>query len=361
MNRRRVDKNLVQRGDIYYYCKGDDETPLGRFPSEAKAIEAKALFEAQHSFLGRASFQWRANDCWCDYIDEREKQMNGLIPYRRQISELTFKEMKDVWRLHLARYFGSKKLAEIDDVLWNKCVKRVEVKDPSNLRKVLGTFLRWCKSEGRMRVLPELKLEQRKRRKRKVLTEDQIKAILSNSEGSLLLFVSMYLFMGVRWSEQLRLNWKNVNLVEGWILIDEETSRTRRGREIPLNGFVRSLLAERLKEHQATIKPGMWVYPNRGNPKEHMVMTGPMKAWHTMLEKAGLADLDIRPHDLRATFEHFMHLNTAFTDTQREKMAGASIDVQKRIYLTGFQARHLRGLEEVVTFEGIENVLTKKI
>ena len=152
-----------------------------------------------------------------------------------------------------------------------------------------------------------------------------------------------------------------MNLQEGYILIDEETSRTRRGREIPLNGFVRELLLLRLKLQQVTSKTCIWVYPKRGKPKEHMVMTGPMKAWHTMLKNAGLADLDIRPHDLRATFEHFMHLNAAFTDTQREKMAGASIDVQKRIYLTGFQARHLRGLEEVVAFEGLEDVMERAI
>jgi hypothetical protein len=42
-------------------------------------------------------------------------------------------------------------------------------------------------------------------------------------------------------------------------------------------------------------------------------------------------------------------------------MAGASMDVQKRIYLNGYTADDLRGLEEVVSIESVNQVMKDKI
>jgi hypothetical protein len=79
-----------------------------------------------------------------------------------------------------------------------------------------------------------------------------------------------------------------------------------------------------------------------------------------MIRNAGLVDAGLEPHDLRATYEHYANKRTDFTDTQREKMAGASIQTQRRIYLHGFQAEDLRGLENVVQFDGLESIMSEK-
>jgi hypothetical protein len=63
-------------------------------------------------------------------------------------------------------------------------------------------------------------------------------------------------------------------------------------------------------------------------------------------------------HDLRATHQYYTHKRIDFTDTQREKFSGSSIDVQKRHYVS-FEADDLRGLETVVQFAGLDGLLSK--
>lgn len=350
--RLKIQDNLFKVGHSYYYIKGKFEQSLGKFKNDQAACDYKKLFESQLDIVGRSAFRWKAKDAWLDYFAERKKE---------DLSQATIIEMQSIWLKHLAKHFGGKRLSDIDDVMWNRVVKKFRIKDPTNPKKVLKTFLTWCQSTGKVRFVPNLEVPTQTRRKRKVLNENQIKAILSNSHDSLLLFVAMYLFMGVRWSEQLRMRWDNINLKDGFLLIEKSTSRTRKERETPINAFVLQLLLKRLDHQISNDICSPFVFPKRGRPDEHMVMTGPMKAWDTMLKKSGLEDSGILPHDLRATYEHFMHLDTGFTDTQREKMVGASVDIQRRIYLTGMRAKHLKGLEEVVQFEGLEKVVADKL
>lgn len=348
----KVAPNLFKVSKVYYYRRGNFEQRLGEFKNDEAAIKYKALFESSLDSVGRSAFQWKGKDAWREYITEREK--SGL-------SEASIIEMKSIWLRHLVKHFGTKRLVDIDDVYWNMITKRLRVKDPTNAKKVLKTFLKWCQKTGKIRFVPMLEITRPERRVRKVLTQEKICKVLEHSKGNLLLFVSMYVFMGIRWSEQLRMRWENVNLENGFLFIEKSTSRTRKEREIPINPFVLELLKRRKEEQETAAVETPFLFPKRGNPEAHMTMTGPVNPWHTMLERAELAGLDLRPHDLRATYEHFLHLDAKFTDTQREKMVGAKIDIQRRVYVTGFRAQHLSGLEDVVQFEGLEKVLANKL
>lgn len=357
----KIAPNLFKQGKSYIYRRGDFEQSLGKFPSDAKAIQAKEVFELLRNRLGAEAFEWRTKDLFGSYLKERESETRGEISGRRVLSRRTVQEIRLIWEKHLRPFFANRKIADIDAVLWNEYCRRSELADLTNHRKVMRTFLAWCEQNGKLRYIPNLKIPSIIRRKRRTLTPNEIKAVLSHSQGSLLVFVSLYLFMGVRRSEQIRAKWENVDFDQMAFIIPDDTTRTRKGRVIPMNRFVASLLAQ----HKANqVEHGIvtpWVFPKSGKPSQHATEDMPNKAWSTMIRNAGLEDTDIEPHDLRATFEHYANKRADFTDTQREKMAGASIQTQRRIYLHGFQAEDLRGLEEVVRFEGLDQTVEAKL
>jgi len=356
-----TEPNLVRyENGSYGYRRGDFEESLGSFPSEKLAIEYKRHFEAMKDQVGIRAFKYKVKDVWPMYLEEREKEASIPRKGRRLLSKRTLTETKDLYQRHLRPFFAPRKLSEIDDVLWARFVRECEVDDMTNLRKVFGHFCRWAKSSGMMRVLPEFKIPQVQRRERKLISKDQLKAIVSHSDGTLLLFVSMYLFMGIRRGEQMQIRWESISFEGRSLEIRAETSRTRTRRNVPINNYVYDLLVARRKAQvDAGLKTG-WVFPKRNNPSEPMSESGINKSWATMIKSAGLMGLDIKPHDLRATYEHYAHLRNDFTDTQREKMAGASIEVQRQIYLNAFGANELRGLEEVVQVEGLGQIITQK-
>lgn len=357
----KIERHLFRVGEAYYYRKGRIEESLGRFPNDKKAIEAKQLFETLKSRIGSEAFEWKVKHLWPDYMKERHEQLLGTIKGRKKISEATYIEIRDIWEKHLKKFFANVRLSEIDAVKWNEYCRKAKVADLTNHRKVFGFFLRWCEQNGKMKFIPTMKIPPVERRKRKTLTPSQINLVLEHSKDSLLLFVAQYLFMGMRRSEQMKLAWKHVNLKERWILIADETTRTRSGRVIPMNSFVHALLTHRMIEQRNEGLDTPWVFPKAGRPDEHATEEAPSKAWHKMLKNAGLGASGIEPHDLRATFEHYANKRSDFTDTQREKMAGASIQTQRKIYLQGFQADDLRGLEEVVIVEGLERIIQSKL
>ncbi len=357
----KVEDNLFKVGDSYVYRRGDFEQSFGRLPNKSKAIEAKEILEAQRGRLGGQAFKWKVKHVFPEYMLERKNEMLGKIAGRRIISPRTYQEIQSIWEKHLRSFFANKRLSDIDSVLWSEYCRKSKLADLSNHRKVLRTFLAWCEQQGKIKYIPTLKIPHVVRRKRKTLSQDEIKLILSHSKGSLLIFVSLYLFMGVRRTEQIKAKWENVDFNNMAFVITDDTTRTRTGRVIPLNRFVASLLAHHKNDQieRGIITP--WVFPKAGKPNEHATQDMPNTAWKTMLENAGLSDSGIEPHDLRATYEHYASKRLEYTDTQREKMAGASMQTQRRIYLRGYQADDLRGLEESVKFDGLDQALEAKL
>ncbi len=356
----KVADNLFKIGEVYYYRRGSIERRLGTFPSVSKAQEYQRTFETMRDHLGPSAFKHRVKDLWVKYEEERVEQSEVPRKGRRQLSPRTIINMQQLWEAHLRPFFGNKKLAQVDDVLWNDFTAKTKLNDLSQARSVFGHFCRWAKKKGYMRSRPELEIPVHDRRARRKLTEDQVRAIFSHAHGAILVFISLYLFMGVRRNEQVQIAWANVDFKARKLAIPASTSRTRKGREIPINSFVFNVLATWRHEQLGAGLKTPWVFPMRGKPTNHRTDSSLQGPWKTVLKHAKLDDIDVTPHDLRATFEHYAHLRPEFTDTQREKMAGASIEVQKRTYVNSFGANELRGLEEVVQIEGIGEILDAK-
>lgn len=352
------EKNLFRQGASYYFRKGDFERSLGTFPSEKVAIAYKRVFEQKLDGIGAQAYKFKAKDVWPDYEQSRQKLVDEPGRGRESLSKRTAYEMKSIWQNHLEGFFGPKKLADIDTPLWNKYVEQSEIGDLTNHRKVLGTFLRWCVDQGYTRQIPLMKVPKIERRVRPIMPPETIKKVLAASDGPLLLFVSIYLFMGVRWGEIIQIRWDSINFESNTMTIRKETSKTRKARSLPINSFVQDLLMATRADQKTKKVDSPWVFPKAGKPQEHRYPTSIYLSWKRMTKRVGLKGFT--PHDLRATYEYFANKRSDFTDSQREAMAGAAIEVQRKHYVT-FEADDVRGLEQVVTFSGLEKVIESKL
>lgn len=359
------DSELCILGDTYYY-RGTPPGQKRRVEKSLKikigatqksVIEAKREFLERFAVIGDAKGDKKFRSLAKIYIAEREKEAENP----EFLSQSTLNETRGLMTNHLIPYFGRYDVNEIGQIEFKAYCELGKIKKLNvvNHRKVLSHFLKWCVHNKHLRSHPKIEIPKsarKKRRERVALSDDQVKALVAASEGKILLYVLMYLFMGMRNMEICALRWDEVNLEKGELFVNPKNNRRRKARQIPINSHVLKLLQERRKE-----VTGEWVFPARiraakcpyWNPKG-----GVRKSWAKALATAGITER-ITPHDMRATFETWMHINPNFTDTQKEKMAGAKIDVQKDLYVK-MQARQLKGLEESVAVDGVGEILNAK-
>lgn len=345
---------------ICYFKRGKLEFSL-HTKDEEEGLEALKLEIAKIDSTGILAKRIRMKTAAEEYLNERYQQTLGLIEGRKVLRVGTHTEDKQILGDHLIPYFGNVKLADINEVKWKRYCKQQTVSDLTNHRKVFTCFLKWCKSEGYLRALPDVTdIPHHVRRKRRVLRPHEIVTWLTHCNGRLLLKVAIELFMGVRIGEITELEWDRIDLIHESILLRDEDVKTGQGREVPINKFVFLLL---IKERQAQIEAGIktkWVFYNENDPSRHTHKTAQNRAWKKALKASGWPAGYITTHDLRATYEKFSNTSKDHTDMQKDKMAGASQDVQKRIYVS-MTADDLRGLEEVVRVPGLDQVLIGKI
>jgi integrase len=359
------DEIFLQDGETYYY-RG---TPIGlkkrieRSLGVKKGAAQKDVLQAKKNLIeslgksgtagGKNSFNVLAKLYEADRIDEAKDP--------KILSPRTLSETKLYVNKYFIPYFGTKRVNEMEQSDFTDYCRKYRKLNLVNHRKVLNHFMgKWCVQNGYLKYKIEFeipKFAHKKRRGREVLTPDEIRSILAINDDTTLLYIVLYLLHGMRNMEICKLRWVDVDWEKNGAYINPESNRRRKARAIPLNDFAMNLLTARKASSESD-----WVFPSRlkKGQKPYMDPTGGIrKRWQKALEAAGIAR-HITPHDLRATFETYMHTNKKFTDTQREKMAGAQIDVQKEHYVK-MQIEQLRGLENSVKVDGLDKVLKTKI
>ncbi len=339
---------------VYYYRGPGGEKSLKTkdWDSAVKRLEvekAKGQGSINASIL-------KVKDIHPDYLDFRKKQRDGKLQNRKSIRVTTYSEIEKLFAKHLLPFFKNKKLSKIDEEMWDQYCERALVSDLSNHRKVFGGFLRWCKRKKYIRYVPDLEIPPITRRKKRVLTEDEIKGLIKSTHGRFHLFFMMALLMGLRRGEIIRLRWEIVKLDKGYLIVTADVSKTNQERLVVINSYCLELLRRAHSEQLDS----PWVFPNRDNLKRHMSDSGFKGSWSRAKERVGIEG-QMTWGDLRATCEKYAHLSTAFTDSQREKFYGSSTEVQKRIYVHRFSADELRGLEDAVQVEGLSELLISKL
>ena len=294
--------------------------------------------------------------------DRKEEAENPEL-----LSQSSLAECETMFIKHLNPFFGNFLPHQIDQPLFEEyCMAKRKQKvkwrkkiglNLKNHRKVLNHFMKWLFHRKAIKNLVTFEIPKKarvKHRERIVPEDKEVLAIFKFSTGNLLIYVVLYALMGLRNMEILGLAWADIDFVKNTIFVRGENNRTRKDRSVPMNDFVRSLLLAK-----KALSISKWVFPRQKDNKRHMYKSAMQMVFKRMLVRAKV-NLDLTPHDLRAFFETHMSQNKDFTDTQREKMAGADIDVQKKIYIK-MQAEGLRGLENSVKIEGLSDLLSSKI
>lgn len=280
---------------------------------------------------------------------------------KRTLRPKTHEFYTRLWDVYLNPSFGKIKIADVNQRSWDRfCKKNPSLNDFQNYRNLMSGFLVWCSGKGHINALPVIKNPSHKRRRRRIIPPQHLRQIFQQAQGSLLLFLSMALFQGMRRSEIMLLEWSRVDFDRLSLVLRDMDVKTDEGREMPMNETVRKLLVKRLADQQAGRLATKWVFPHATASRKHADLGGLMSAWRRCLLHCGLAErvtttpgkykivVEYTWHDLRATYEKYSNRALEFTDTQKEKMVGAAIDVQKKIYVT-MDADDLRGMELVVS------------
>lgn len=356
MSKRIYDENKrlfrYKVGGNYYTRIGDTELCL-ETSDIAVAATNLAYQDTLTTRYGAAAYKFKVRDMFPKFLAAKKKELRSS----------TFQSYEKLWKSYMEKSLGKLYLADVDQKAWDKyCDAHDSVADFQNHKNLVHSFLVWCAQKRHIGSISVLKNPSHKRRRRKIIPPTHLALIFQRAHGSLLLFCSMALFMGMRRTEIITLEWLRADLVGKSITLRDEDVKTDDGRHIPMNSTVYSLLVERLSEQQDAKVKTKWVFPNAASSKRHASPSGLMTAWRWCLLDCGLAEkvptkgkkskykivVQYTWHDLRATYEKYSHLAQGFTDTQREKMVGADIDVQKRLYVS-MGPDDLRGMEEVVT------------
>ena len=118
-----------------------------------------------------------------------------------------------------------------------------------------------------------------------------VQALPSRTERDLLL---MLLFTGFRTTENKRLKWTDVDLVQRVITLPAHETKSKRSAEIPMSSFVHDLLvARRALRHRSS-----YVFPT-GRGEEDKPVSHTQRAFARVKQATGIA---VSPHPLRRTF-----------------------------------------------------------
>lgn len=370
----------------YYFRQGAFEHNL-ETNDLVQAQANKKYHEAISSVYGALAFKSVIGQLFPKYL-----QFMKLRAERKELRETYVSSVEWNWETYLKKYWEKKKLVDVKQATWDDYCEKIQrqfrVRAFNNQRTTMTGFLTWANQKGFILVVPRLKNPAHKVRKRKIIKNEHLHLIFENTQsvrdweqdrakrkpskkrrpvgklsrvilpGGLRLFLAFALFSGMRRSEITKLEWSWIDFDRRCLLLPAHVVKTNEDREIPLNDHILDLLIERIRIQQTFLLKTIFVFPNAVDQRRPMTPAGFKTSWKSVNEKARIKDLGYTWHDFRATFETHMHKAHGFTDTQREKMVGASIDVQKSIYVN-MTADDLRGLENVVNVPGLSKLLAQ--
>ncbi len=122
-----------------------------------------------------------------------------------------------------------------------------------NYRRVLNNFFAWAESKGYIlrgenpvATLPEVKIL--RDQAISVYTPEQLKALLAAAPGEFQAVLAILAFAGLRPDEAQRLDWRDIDLAEGFIHVTGRGSKTRTHRHVPILDPLRAWLGLHAKQ-----------------------------------------------------------------------------------------------------------------
>jgi integrase len=229
---------------------------------------------------------------------------------------------------HLIADFGDRLVNTIDQTAVQEVIRRrcghlkpntIEREVLTPLTAVLNFAARqkWCDRP----MLDRPKYNDQRERWTTYAEADRLLAAAAAHIRVLLLFLML---SGARMGEALALDWAEIDLAQGWAVIDK-TKRFGEPRGIPLHPQVVAALANLPR------RTGRVFLTNLGLPYAEKKVRGGGQiktAWKATCRRAGIKDL--RPHDLRHTFSTWLTMAGVINRIRDELMGHAATEIGSR-------------------------------
>lgn len=330
-------KGVYKRGGVWWITyAGDDGKVIRESAKTAKHKEAVARYEDKKKAIreGREpepikkisvyTFAQLAVEYekWC----ERQRSFRSKKGFIAQLVEV-FGNVQ-------LRHISTKFLEQFQSERLMKGNKKLKVKDewvtlpnkPATINRLMATMkhmihkaYQWemCSDETLKRVRQVKLLEENNRRLR-YLSREECEALISKCTGHTRDIVITALNGGLRKGEILGLQWDNVDLKHGFILLDKTKNGTR--REIPINDTLRGVFQGVTRRLDVP-----YVFFDSMTGKAYKDVK---RSFHTACRQAGIRDFHF--HDLRHTFASHLVMGGVDIVTVSRLLGHASLSMTLR-------------------------------
>ena len=296
-------KGLYKRKDsAYVWCCFEIEK--GK-PPIRKSTKKKTMREAEIVL----------NNLKKEFAKDEFKKINrvGRCKFRELVKEYvpfvknqkSFANSKKYFVKKLEQKFGDLYLHEMDQLKVEKF--KAELLDNLNISSInrimaclhhmIGKAVEWkLATKETEKEIRNVKIESKKETKRlRFLSLEECVELIDCCDEHLKPIVTIALHSGMRKSEILKLEWDQIDLKHGFILLDKTKSDER--REIPINSTLEEIF--RSTENKST-----YVFVNEKTGKPY---TDVKNSFHSALKRAGIHDFHF--HDLRHTHASQLVMN----------------------------------------------------
>lgn len=242
-----------------------------------------------------------------------------------------------------------------------KGIKVVGVKDSTVMSYTirLRTFFKWLRDRKHIEVNPfdDLKFPIPAFTDRRALTGEQIKkimgAVVQSAQNSFLLkrdiaMIGVFTFCGVRRTEFVNLEMKDIDLFNGFITVQAETSKSKRIRRIPINSHLKFSLQEYLSERKKRGCKTQYLFVSYN--KDEGLTLGGLTHWvKRLVRKSG-----VKFHVHR--FRHTFATNLAMQDVgaiKIQKLMGHTDLKMTQTYLRSVSTEEMRDDVNKLSFENL--------
>jgi integrase len=316
-------KGIYKRGNIWWIrYAGLDGRVIQESSGSTKFKEAEALLFQRKQMIREgkqppsikkiATFTF--NQLADEYLKWSERQRS-------------FKSKKDFMN-RLREYFGNLPLRQFTTMAVeqyqteksNKGNKPATVnRHIATLKHMFSKAVQWEMVENHVaEKVRQVKLLEENNKRLRYLSKEECHALLNACEQHLKPIVSMAMNTGMRKGEILNLKWENVDVKNGFILLDKTKNGER--REIPINPTLAATLGTLIRRLDV---PYVFYNPATGKPYDNV-----KKSFNAALKRAGIVDFKF--HDLRHTFASQLVMAGIDLTTVRELLGHKSLAMTLR-------------------------------
>lgn len=298
-------KGLYRRGNVWWirYAGIDGRTVFESSCSTQFRIAEALLIKRKQSIKeGKMPEVIKiSNHTFNELAQEYEKWAERQKGYKSKKGFIS--ALKKVFGHYPLRRFNTMMLEQYQtEFLKPKLIANDKIKTnkPATVNRHLATIkhmftkaVEWnMVEEDVLKRVRKVKLLQENNRRLRYLTQEECQALIHACDAHAKPIVVMALNTGMRKGEILKLKWENIDLKNGFILLNQEQTKNSERKEIPINSTLRETL---LKITRRLDIPYVFYNPKTDKPYDNIV-----KSFYTAMKRAGIRDF--RFHDLRHTF-----------------------------------------------------------